>query len=121
MENIVKKVISKEKLTFDESFQLATLTSKRLRIPKRENWARNSIIHVLENWNNISSETYPIWIDLIESAGFYPYLEKEKNKLVLDSTDSIIRKEFFKSDNIPEVYFHEEQIILWKHLNSDKT
>lgn len=120
MKNIVKKVIDKEKLTFDESFQLAALTSKRLRLPERENWARNSIIHVLENWNNISPETYPIWTDLIESAGFYPYLEKEKNKLILSSTDSIIRKEFFKSDNIPNVYFHEEQIILWKILNSDK-
>lgn len=120
MNKIVKKVINKEKLTFEESFQLANVTSKRLRINSKENWARNAIIHVLENWENIDTQTHEIWTSLIESAGFYPYLEKEKSKLNLSSTDSVIRKEFFKSENIPDIYFHEEQILLWKYLNSDK-
>jgi hypothetical protein len=118
MNKIVKKVINREPISFDESFSLAQITAKRLR--KDEVWARDSIIHVLNNWENMDSQTYDIWTELIESAGFYPYLEKEKKKIELKSIDGNIRKEFFKSENLENIYFHEEQLLLVNILNSSK-
>lgn len=120
MKKIVKKVINKEPINFEESFSLAQITAKRLRIKEDEKWARDSIIHVLNNWENIDKQTYDIWTELIESAGFYPYLEKECKKIELKSVDGIIRKEFFKSENLGNIYFHEEQLLLINILNSNK-
>lgn len=65
-------------------------------------------------------ETNELWTDLVESAGFYPYLEKEKNKLALTSTASLIRKEAHKSKNLENCYFHEEQKIINEILNAKK-
>lgn len=120
MKSIVEKLVHQERISFEESFKLAQNTSKRLRTKDGENWARNSIIHVLNNWNNIDSNTHEIWSELIESAGFYPYLEKEKNNIKLYSTDSNIRKHFYQSENLKDIFFHEEQLVLLDILASGK-
>ncbi len=73
-----------------------------------------------DNWHKLDKSTYELWTDLIESAGFYPYLEKEKNKVIFKNTAGEIRKEFHKSDNLESRYFHEEQKILHDVLNSGK-
>ncbi|OQX20970.1 MAG: helicase [Candidatus Altiarchaeales archaeon A3] len=104
----------------DKSFEYAQICSKFLRNPEREYEARKIIINILDNWDKLDKSTYEIWTDLIESAGFYPYLEKDRNKLVFKNTAGEIRKEFHKSDNLENKYFHEEQKILNDILNSKK-
>lgn len=84
-----------------------------------EEQGRRIIINVLDNWDKIDENTYEIWTDLIESAGFYPYLEKEKNRLNFKNTAGEIRKEFHKSKYLKE-YFHEEQIVIREILSSEK-
>lgn len=106
-------------LNFEKSFQYAKICSDILRSEDTEDIGRKLIINVLDNWNNIDSRTHEIWTDLIESAGFYPYLEKEKDKLVFRNTSGEIRKEFHKSTNLGK-YFHEEQKIVNNLLNSEK-
>ena len=120
MNDIITKLINKEKLSFEDSFELAQKVSKQLRTNDNENLAKNSIIRVLDNWANIDSNTYDIWTDLIESAGFYPYLEKEKEYIILKSIDGNIRKNFFRSHNLKNIFFHEEQLVLLNILNSGK-
>lgn len=120
MKDIVSKLVNKEVLSFEESFELAQQVSRQLRIDDGENMARNCIIHVLDNWNNIDLNTYDIWANLIESVGFYPYLEKEKQNIILKSTDGSIRKNFFKSHNLRNIFFHEEQLVLLNILDSGK-
>ncbi|KAF5428807.1 Replicative superfamily II helicase [Candidatus Methanophagaceae archaeon] len=78
------------------------------------------IINILDNWSKIDESTREMWTDLIEAAGFYPYLEKEKNKLVFKNTAGEIRKEFHKSDNLGDKYLHEEQKIHNDILKSEK-
>ncbi len=57
-----------------------------------------------------------MWTDLVEAAGFYPYLEKEKDKIIFKNTSGEIRKEFHKSKYLNK-YFHEEQKLLNEILN----
>lgn len=116
---IIKDLEESEEISFNQSFEYAQLCSKFLRDENTEDKGRKLIINVLDNWKKLDNETYDIWTDLIESAGFYPYLDKEKNELELKSTSEKIRKEFHKSDKLNK-YLHEEQKIISDILKSKK-
>lgn len=109
---IISAIENQYSISIDESFSFAKITSILLRTDE-EKW-RKIIIYALDNWNKIPVEAQEIWTDLIESAGFYPYLEKEKGKLKFNNLAGEIRKESHISDNLGDKYFHEEQ----KHLKN---
>ena len=56
---------------FDKSFNLASKIS--------QNQDKEQLISVIENWEYVHENVRPVFSDLIESFGFYPYL-KEKIK-----------------------------------------
>ena len=120
MNQIIEDIRTSESINQDKSFYYCQICSKLLRNPTEENNARKIIINILDNWHKLDDSTYELWTDLIESAGFYPYLEKEKNKLIFNNTAGEIRKEFHKSSNLKNKYFHEEQKIIYDILNSKK-
>jgi len=117
---IIKEIINSKKITIDSSFKYAQVCSKLLRDQHNAHDGRKIIINILDNWGKLNSETKEIWADLIESAGFYPYLDKEKEKLRFANTAGLIRREFHKADYLYQKYFHEEQKILNDILNSEK-
>jgi superfamily II DNA/RNA helicase len=117
-EGIISKIANQGSISIDESFSFAKTTSVLLRNNEEE--GRKIIIYILDNWSKIPSETIEIWTDLIESAGFYPYLEKEKERLKFDNLAGQIRKESHFSENLDGKYFHEEQKYLKKILDSKK-
>lgn len=94
--------------SFDENWNL----SKKISSIIDTSEGRKIIIHILEIWDSVNENAKQIWLDLIERAGFYPYyIEKTKfTTISLDiSLQSQIRTSFFKSDYLPDVYFHEQQ------------
>nr|MBP8083139.1 DEAD/DEAH box helicase [Spirochaetota bacterium] len=121
IEDIITKIEKQDSISIDESFSFAKNTSILLR--NDESNGRKIIIYVLDNWKKIPNETVEIWTDLIESAGFYPYLEKEKDNLKFINLAGKIRKNCHFSENIipkeNEKYFlHEEQKYLKSILES---
>jgi len=120
MDELISEIIKLDHINQSKSFEYAQKCSKLLRNPEQENEARRIIINILDKWDKLDKSTYELWTDLIESAGFYPYLEKEKNRLIFKNTAGEIRKGFHKSDNLENKYFHEEQRILNDILNSEK-
>ena len=118
IKKIIDTIQKKKSISIEESFQIAKLCSIELRGDEEE--GRKIIIHILDNLNKIPEETIEIWTDLIETAGFYPYLEKEKNKLKFNNLAGEIRKEYHFSDNLDDKYFHEEQKILNDILDGKK-
>lgn len=108
---IIEEINQLDKVDFNKSFNYARKCSKFLRKTKTESNGRRIIVNILDNWNKLDKSTYEMWTDLIESAGFYPYLEKEKENLVFKNTAGEIRKEYHKSDYLQDKYLHEEQRI----------
>lgn len=94
---------------FDENFSLIKYVSSKI----DESEARKIIIHILDIWDNVNKDAKEIWIDLIGRAGFYPYFMDKVNsnsqKMISLSAQTRIKTEFFKSDYLPNVYFHEQQ------------
>lgn len=96
-------------LTNDECFDIASEISQKLSSTDLavNQDGRNLIIRALDNWENISDSYKLIFIDLISAAGFYPYL-KNIEKRSFDLGDEI-RKEYHRSEHLPDKYFHAEQ------------
>lgn len=118
IEKIILTIENNNSISIDESFSFAKTTSILLRNDDEK--GRRVIVYILDNWKKIPDETIGIWTDLIESAGFYPYLAKEKDKLKFNNLAGEIRKESHFSENLEGKYFHEEQKYLKEILDSGK-
>ncbi|OOG78978.1 DEAD/DEAH box helicase, partial [Flavobacterium sp. A45] len=115
MEQLIETIENKSSFTIDETFELYKLCSKF--IIEDEQKAQKIVINILNNRGKFDNSLDPILTDLVEAVGFYPYLQKEN--LILDSTDSLIRKEYHHSNNVDK-FLHEDQRHLLSLLNSDK-
>lgn len=108
--------------TYDGSFNMAmqcTVWLDSREIEDKEK-ARQRIIRVLDQWKAVPSETYPIWTDIIESIGFYPYLDKNPDTMQMISFADIFRKQSFLSDYLPGIYLHKEQKKLSEYIREGK-
>jgi len=108
-----------EYLNFEQSFELAKYVSQ-IR-DNHQDKANELIINILDIWDRVDVSTRQIWIDLIESAGFYPYLLRMiKNNGELDLT-SEIRCAFHSSKNLNGITLHREQKYLSDLISQGKS
>lgn len=108
------KYISLPQVDYDLSFNLIKYCSTELR--NNEKLGRDIIIRALDNWNNIAAATLPIWNDLVESAGLYPYVREEYL-----SRSGQLRYEFHKSPFLENFYLHQEQLEISLELQNEKS
>lgn len=81
-------------------------------IEKQRSEARNIVIYILNYWHQIPDIYKKLFTDIVARCGFFPYLEKDKDKLEFDNLRHEINKEIHKSDFIRadnNIYFHEAQ------------
>ncbi len=110
----VNYIKESEVIKYKDSFALAKFCAELLR--EDESFGRDIVIRILDAWDKVAKETYPIWNDLTESAGLYPYVEPK-----LLSESSLIRYEFHKSPFLENIYLHEEQLEISLGLLSKKS
>jgi hypothetical protein len=119
--DIINEIDSSKNITYDQSFDFALQCSKLLLgSDTGRSLAYRAIIHVLEKWETIPQETHSIWTDIIDAAGFYPYIEKNKHSMILNSLSDEIRQKYYLSDYISNIYMHSEQKKLLDYLLSGK-
>lgn len=106
---LIRYIKDKDYITLDDSFKLIKYCNRMLKEDIANNNVRLLLIYILDNWHKIDVNSRQIWVDMIESVGFYPYLEKYKDQLQIDNTAGLIRKGFYKSQNLSNLYLHEEQ------------
>ena len=68
---------------------------------------RNHLIKIIDVWNQVPTAMKPMWEDLIESVGFYPYIEKFK--MTVSDLDARIRQEYHRSNYIFDKTLHSKQ------------
>lgn len=108
-DNIVELIRGNEELTFEQSFYFAQQCMLFIDSPAEEDkeCGRKIIINILDNWSKLPNATHDIWSNIIESAGFYPYIEQKQ--LCLNNFSAEIRKGLLASKNIDEKIFHDKQ------------
>lgn len=72
-----------------------------------QNAGRNHLIKIVDVWELVPTTVKPMWEDLIEAVGFYPYIEKYKISIV--DLDARIRQEYHRSDYIFDKTLHQKQ------------
>lgn len=117
---LIYLIKSKDHITIDDSFKLIKYCNKLLINDATKDDVRQLLIYVLDNWNKIEINAKQMWVDMIESVGFYPYLEKYKEQIQVDNTAGLIRKGFYKSKYLSNLYLHEEQKELLQKISSGK-
>lgn len=126
-ETLIEK-IKNERLDETVLFEIAKIANVLLSSgnSKFPEVGRKLIIYILDNWWKIPDGYKELYTDLIARCGFYPYLEKEKNNLLLNDLRSEIKKEFHRSPYIKlndgdDLFFHEKQKEISEILlNSDR-
>ncbi|MGN4997759.1 DEAD/DEAH box helicase [Aeromonas sp. 80P] len=116
MSDIVYKLNQKQSFDFSETFNIYRECASQL--IQNETSGIDTLIKILNSKSKLSSSLDNMLADLIESVGFYPYLEKED--LNLFSTSAKIRRATNISSNIVNKIFHDEQKHILKLLESGK-
>lgn len=121
MVDCISRIDDGQALSYDESFEIASYCSRLLSGSSEEIAdVRRIAIHILNSWENIPEETYPIWTDIMETIGFYPYIEKNKKTMTIQSLSDGIRQKSHLSEYLPLTYLHREQKMLSEMLLSKK-
>lgn len=110
-------------ISYDQSFEMAMQCSKLIESSEYENikLGREQIIWILNRYEDIPQETKPIWNDLIESAGFYPYINniRKESDILASSLADRTRIASFESDYLDKS-LHVEQKVISKKLFEGK-
>lgn len=109
MNEIVEKIKNAEIIDLSLSMEAVRVCNDFYQEIQTKKEACDIVIYALNNIDKISTESIPIWTDLIESIGFYPYLSKYSTKLAKLSLSEKIRQMHFKSDKIENIFLHDEQ------------
>lgn len=122
MNSILELIESQDRISYDQSFSIASECSNLIAKGTEDALvsARRIIIRILDRLECIPTETLDIWSDIVESAGFYPYLEKNKDSLKQNSLADEIRIQSYKSDYLDGKYLHVKQKELADLLKSGK-
>ena len=121
MDKILEFIELVDTISYSESFEIALKCSRLIASGTEADLvlARRIIIRVLDVLKKIPKETYDIWADLVETVGFYPYLEKNKAMLEQNSLADEIRMKSYKSDYLDDKYMHIKQKELSDLLKSE--
>lgn len=115
MEETIDYIEKIDILGFDDTFNIYRYCSHL--IVSDEFKAQRLLVNILDNKFKFDSRLDYILADLTEGVGFYPYIQKEK--LLIDSTDALIRNAYHKSENIDKV-LHSDQKFLLSLINSNQ-
>lgn len=117
MQEIIDQIGKAEKFDFNQTFEIYRVCSNQLIL--NEDQGTRLLIRILNSRSKFSSKLDDMLADLIESVGFYPYLDKED--LSISSTSAKIRLNVNMSDHILGKIFHDEQKYLLSLLQSEKS
>ena len=117
LNNIIEDLETSQEISFEKSFDYAQQCSSLLK--SNEEDGRKLVINALNNWDKIEEQSKKVWADLIESSGFYPYLNNGDG-ISLHNLPAEIRKGLHLSKNLDSKYFHDDQFELLNLLKSDK-
>lgn len=121
-QQIINDLRTSQTIAVDNCFSYAKLTSSLIRGDNKEenDIGRDIIVHVLDNIEKIPENLRPLWADLVEACGFYPYIEKEYSKIPLSGLSEQIRKELHQSRHLGGKYLHDEQLRALNIFDSGK-
>lgn len=108
---IILEIQNAKSICFNRGFEILLYCTQLLsqHSEEAESDARKICIHVLDNWEKFDKNLSKIWADLIETLGFYPYIQKNSSDLKIMSFADDVRMSYFRSEFLQDTYLHKEQ------------
>lgn len=117
--SILLRLSEPKQIHYSEGFALAQVCSKLI-WEKQYQEARKIAIRILNHWHDMDPNLYPLWSELVESLGFYPYLSGKEEGLKTTSLDDDMRLAYHESPYLPAITLHAEQKEISELLFSGK-
>lgn len=110
LKKTIKFIDSSGSLDIDFAFGLAQTCSALLACndANEQHKVEKIVIHLLNRWDNVPLEVKPIWADIAESVGFYPYIKRDET-MASESLSEEMRANYHKSKYVSGVYLHSKQ------------
>lgn len=107
---ILKAIDTADTIDIETSFQYAKLCSIALASKDTSAYedVERVVIHILDKWNSLADETKPIWGDIAESVGFYPYSQRDST-MTSGVLSEKMRLMYHKSKYMSNMYLHRKQ------------
>ena len=103
--DIIKIIKETDNFSYDLSFSLALHCAKILTGSDIDRTIVNqAVTHILNKWDRIPKQTYPLWGGIIETIGFYPYITKNADTINITSFADEVRQKSYLSDYLPNIY-----------------
>ena len=120
MNEIIQKIKNAQIIDISLTLEAIRVCNDFYQDPSTKREACDIVIYALDSIEKISPECIPIWTDLIESIGFYPYLNKYKDNLSKLSLTEAIRQMHFKSEKLNNIFLHDEQKYCLEKIYNNK-
>lgn len=122
LKEIICEIENTKKISLDQSFRIIAYCTDLLSKHSNEAEldARKIVIHVLNNWEKVDNKIHEVWADLIETLGFYPYIQKNSIDLKINTFADDVRMSYFQSEYLENTYLHKEQKKISNYLLSGK-
>lgn len=110
LKKTIKIIDSSAPIDADFAFVLAQTCSALLACNdvNEQHKVEKIVIHLLNRWDDVPMEVKPIWADIAESVGFYPYIKRD-DTMTSDSLSEEMRANYHKSKYVSGVYLHSKQ------------
>lgn len=107
LKEILNEIDSTDNFDIDSSFKYAKICSIDLAAKNHSRYAiaERIAIHILNRWDFLPNETKPIWGDIAEAVGFYPYIKRDMS-MIGDSLSDEMRLMHHRSKYLSNIYMH---------------
>lgn len=116
--NVIKEIIINDELTMKNCFLIFKWVDIALQDGLMENRARDILLRLIDKKNSLPHFTKQILNDFLEKVGFFPYVETDKTDM---STKMLLRYEFYRSENIPDIVMHQKQAEIYDTISNQKS
>ncbi|MCR4678931.1 MAG: DEAD/DEAH box helicase [Lachnospiraceae bacterium] len=123
VEDYISYIEKENEIDYDSNFEMVSYCTKLLSLSNEEgeSAARKIAIHILNNWEKIDSSMRVVWREVIETLGFYPYIQENRVGLEGMTFADEVRRNYFQSDYLDNTFFHKEQKKLSSYLLEGKS
>jgi hypothetical protein len=109
----IKKIIEHEHLNIEQCFSIFTWINRVMQNEVTESEGRDVLLRMMDIKDKLPGEIEPVLNDYIENIGFFPYLSVNDGIL---STRTLLRYEFYRSENIPDIVMHQKQAEVYETI-----
>ncbi len=114
----IKELIEQGNLTSEQCFSVFTWINRVIHKEDTESDGRDIILRMMDKIDRLPKDVEPILIDYVGKLGYFPYLDGNEESM---SARGLLRYEFYRSENIPDIVMHQKQAEVYDAISNHQS